>query len=168
MKVLGISKKPRSYIPTQFISDEFPPVFTIRSLTKREQAEVDAAHPISAELLESAIQASRIAEDESITAEQRIEKLKGYDYLSLSAISRKRQLAYLRLALSGWSNVPVREGAGISMLEFSPDNIDCLDDDMLAELANEVLGIVSQEDRQGLEEPSSPQSGQEAKTDGTV
>ncbi len=182
MKALALSKKPRTYIPKDFRSEENPPKFNGRSLSRREYLQLQVENPktvfggemnVMVEKLQT-IQASleepdkstvqseekqKVSEDERVRSA--LEALKGLDMNLITKSSLNNldfQVVTLKKALSGWENVPADDG---EMLEFSPDNIECLCQSLIFELFSEFTGALTEIERKNLDTPLLSQNGPE-------
>lgn len=140
MKV-GFSKKPHIYIPAQFKGESAPPTFTIRRLSPLELMDISEKYSDANETIE-------LGGIENPSEEEKTVKV------SMSTINKmvKSKYAVLREALSGWENVDDEEGAPI---EFSADNIECLDQDLINELSDVAQGVVTAEEAKNSESSSS-------------
>jgi hypothetical protein len=181
-RVLALSRKQRIYIPEDFKGEPNPPKFTIRSMTRTEYLEFqmeqadfftedDRIHMIE---LQDRIQARQKAEDakEEETVETPKEEENSVDaFKDLWGAGRlltKRHLSNRKTCLdilrdkeylTGWENITVEEDEGTVALPFNFDNIDCLTDDIMTEICNDILGAVSGEDLGNSGNPSSVESG---------
>ena len=177
MKVIALSKKPRAYILKDFRDEENPPTFTLRSITKRELLQIQTNHPGKlniggdiAKLQTALATLEKKPDDQTDPKALEQEALAVLADLDLAPMTQAKlnilsiQIDVLRLALSGWKNVSVSD---TETLPFSKDNIDCLDDAIITELANESMGIVTPADAENLEEASTSPSGPET-ANGTV
>lgn len=180
-KVLAISKKPRSYILKDYLKEENPPTFIIRSLTEFEKTSLANETAIDADMLrdyEESLGLVKELEKKIKVDDGQDRQLTEDEKKELTALTAKvsnlsnkihffsmaQQIKTLKKAVSGWDNLPVEGG----MLEYSPDNIECLSSGILNELYMEAMGIVTNEEAENLEGPSLPLSGQEVKMDGVA
>lgn len=168
MRPIALSKKPRTYIPKEFRDEENPPEFTLRSISRREMLQIHAAHSQKIRIgdnlseLQTALASIESKKPEEI-GEEDLSVLSGLDFTPIVQASLDTlniHIAVLRVGLSGWKNVPVSD---TEFLQYDPESIECLDAAIITELANEVMGVVSPEESENLEEVSASQSGPEMK-----
>ncbi len=170
MKAIALSKKPRTYIPKEFRGEENPPTFTIRSITRREMLMIQSKHEQQFRITDDIAKLQSVitslednkrgeeAENEALSSLSNLD-LKPIIQASLNALTI--QIDILTKCLSGWENVPVSD---TEFLPFNLSDIDCLDPEIIVELANEIQGIVTPEESENLEEVSASQSGPEMKS----
>jgi len=179
MKVLALSKKHRSYIPKDFREEENPPRFTLRSMTRLEFYEfqnankdpnmtknVTRARELTTRLQER-MKTLKTTTDNSQEISQDAVEI-GYDVIETAALTGeirasnlKRNVKLLRDKdyLTGWENVPVDVDG--EFLEFSKENIECLDEDLIEELAMEISGAIGEPNSKNSMTPLSVESGTE-------
>jgi len=158
MKAIALSKKPRIYIPKDFRNEENPPKFKIRSISKIEHLQIQAEEPIKANIfdnlskLQEAMQ--RVKDGGEIDNSNSI-NIDLNALISAQLSTMKTQLKILRLCLLGWENVFAQIGDTVEPLEFNQDNIECLDQEIINELVNEIIGVITQEEQKNSVTPSS-------------
>jgi hypothetical protein len=169
MRPIALSKKPRAYIPKEFRDEENPPEFTLRSISRREMLQIQANHPqrlsVTDDLAKIQVALASIEgkKPDEITEED-LSVLSGLDLTPMVQASLNTlniHLEVLQRCLSGWKNVPVSD---TEFLSFDKESIEYLDAAIITELANEVMGVVSPEESENLEEVSASQSGPEMKS----
>jgi hypothetical protein len=154
MKVLALSRKPRTYIPTEFRGQPDAPTFEIRSITKREHLAITAEMDMRLDV--NSLKAMALAiegKDPTSTdsgASVPIGKLNQQMY--------EVRLAVVKKCCSGWTGVPDADG---EMLPYSEENVELLNDELLMELGNEIMGIIGGPDQKNLETPTGESSGTE-------
>lgn len=172
MKVIALSKKPRVYIPKEFRDEPNPPEFKLRSITRHEMLQIQASNPNKIKIggdiakLQDVLKSLDVQKSEDINDEA-LAVLADLDFTPMveaSLTTLSIHIKVLEIALSGWNNVHISEA---EILPFNKDDIDCLDEKIIAELANEAMGTITDEEAENLEEVSTSQSGPESK-DGTV
>lgn len=170
MRPIALSKKPRTYVPKDFRDEENPPEFTLRSITRREMLQIQAKHSqkirVSDNLaeLQTALASIEGKKPDEITEED-LSVLSGLDLTPMVQVSLDTLNTHIEVLqggrLSGWKNVPVSD---TEFLPYDPENIECLDAAIITELANEIMGVVTPEEAENLEEVSASQSGPEMKS----
>ena len=169
MRAIALSKKPRAYIPKEFRDEANPPKFMLRSITRREMLQIQASNPIKPRItddlskLQSVLAGFEGKKPEEIDAKT-ISALESFDVapiVQLSLDTLTIHIEVLKLCLTGWENVPVSD---TETLPFDKNSVECLDTEIITELANEVMGTVTEEEAENLEEVSASQSGPEMKS----
>jgi len=177
-RVLALSRKPRIYIPNDFEGVESPPKFTVRSMTRTEYLEFQMEQ---ADLFTEDDRVHLLELQKSMEARQKDHEAQPNDDGTIDALKElwdaqrlltKRRLSNRRTCLkilrdkkylTGWDNITVEEENEITILPFDPDNIDCLTDDIITELCNNILGAVAGDDLGNSGNPSSVENGTENK-----
>jgi hypothetical protein len=187
MKVLALSRKPRPYILKDHRKESNPPIFTIISMTQTEKYELQveqlsATQDLDVQKLfdvkkkfDARIEAEKAKAEDGKTAQANGEDIMdefGDEMIEASRFIVKSKLANRRTWLTilrdkkklvDWRSVPVEGENGIEMLPFDPENIDCLPDEILNELCDEILGIIGEPEAKNSEGLLSAESGQEAR-----
>lgn len=140
MSAAGFSKTPISFIPKSRRADSPPPVFTIRRLGRKELAEIKV----------------KVFGDEVVEFDISGNKQAGSVKMALMAKNELYSYATVEAAVSGWKDVSDKGG---NPIPFNAENVDCLDQDIIAELVAIACGDVSEEDEKNSVTPSSSASG---------
>lgn len=190
MKVIALSRKARPYIPKDFREETSPPKFFLRSMTRLEYLEFHINNPPETDITKAGDILRRLqgtlkgleGDEKDKKDEKAIQELSPQDMADFVEASRlttigrrdrlRRNIMALKTHLDGWENVPVEVDGKNELLEFSEENIECLDETLIAELAAEIMGEISGPDTGNSEEPSSALNGTEnsqtAEKDGTA
>jgi len=155
MKILAISSKPRIFVPECCKDMETPPKFTVKSISKRQylNAIADSSYKIPQSLLKFA---------ESTDKDKKIEDLKDIDIgliRSLTLQGLENKIKILEVGCTGWEDVVDSEG---DLMEFAVENFEFLNEEIMDEVVNTIIGHLSETDEKNSGSPLSSLSGSEA------
>ena len=139
MRATALSRKVRKYVPDEFKDMTTPPVFSIKSISKRKTLEIYANLNIAVPDADA---------EGNIQLGSWDDALKNYDV----------QLEVLKIGLMGWTNYNDEDGVPV---EFEPSEFETIEDELMADLVREISGNVKEEDAKNSEGESSSTSGSE-------
>jgi hypothetical protein len=159
MKILAISKKPRPFTPKSCEDMKPKPVFTIRSISKREYFLIMAQNKITLPL--KAAIAIQDKDVEGVAGDTTVDLT-----LAIHEI-HEQKIATLTKGLIGWTNVIDADGEKVP---FNPENIELLDITVINELSDEICGVIRPDDLKNSDTQSSQENGTKTKNpeSGTV
>ena len=137
MRATALSRKVREYTPDEFKGMGSPPVFLIKSVSKRKTLEIYANLDIAVPDADA---------DGNIKLGSWDDALKNYDV----------QIEVLKIGLTGWENYNDEDGAPV---EFNDEEFETIEDELMADLVREISGNIKEEDAKNSEGESSSTSG---------